>query len=147
MNRRSGSLILGYVVLAALIARGQTTGPRQPPLVIPSMAGQDLYRFYCATCHGVDGKGKGPVASALRVAPADLTLLARRDGGTFPRDRIFAFVANGGSTASGAHGSKEMPIWGPIFFALDPSDTRAVMRIENIVQYLESIQAKKGERQ
>ena len=135
--------IVAGLALATLVVRGQTTGPRPVPLVIPSMAGQDLYLFYCATCHGRDAKGKGPVASALKVAPPDLTLLARRNGDTFPRASVFNFVANGGSTPSGAHGSKEMPVWGPLFVALDPSDTRAVMRIENVVQYLESIQAKK----
>ena len=109
------------------------------------MAGQDLYSFYCASCHGSDAKGKGPVASALRVAPANLTRLARRNRGVYPRDRIFAFIANGGTMPSGVHGSHDMPIWGPIFVALDPSDKRAVMRIENMVQYLESIQ-EKGER-
>ena len=143
MHVRMTAVTAVYVVLAgALAAGGQTTGPKNPPLVIPSMAGQDLFAFYCATCHGLDAKGHGPVASALKVAPANLTLLTRRAGGTFPRDRIFGFIANGGNTLSGAHGSNAMPVWGPIFVALDPSDTRAVIRIQNVVQYLESIQAK-----
>jgi mono/diheme cytochrome c family protein len=112
-------------------------------LAIPSLAGQDLFGFYCATCHGGDAKGHGPVAPALRTPPADLTLLARRNGGRFPRERVVQFVAGGGTTLSGAHGSAEMPVWGPIFHALDPSEERLILiRIENVVGYLESLQAK-----
>ena len=139
---RGIALTAVHLVLAGLVVQGQTTGKQESPLVIPSMAGQDLYSFYCASCHGTDAKGKGPVASALLVAPANLTRLARLNRGVFPRDRVFAFIANGGTMPSGVHGSNEMPIWGPIFVSLDPSDRRAVMRIENVVQYLESIQAK-----
>ena len=143
MHARMTAVVALYVVLAGAIAvGGQTTGPRNPPLVIPSMSGQDLYNFYCATCHGLDAKGHGPVASALKVPPANLTLLTRRAGGAFPREKAVGFIANGGNTLGGAHGSNAMPVWGPIFVALDPSDTRAKLRIQNVVQYLESIQAK-----
>jgi mono/diheme cytochrome c family protein len=135
-------VMLGLVVLGASRGAGQVTGPQRAPLVIPSMFGQDLFGFYCATCHGLDAKGNGPVASALKTHPPDITLLARRNRGTFPRDRVIAFIANGGTMLSGAHGSSQMPIWGPIFVALDPSDTRATIRIENVVQYVESIQSK-----
>jgi mono/diheme cytochrome c family protein len=120
----------------------QTTGPRNPALVIPSMAGQDLFTFYCATCHGLDAKGNGPIAAALKVPPADLTQLRRRNRGGFPRERLIGFIAGGGPTLNGAHGSNEMPVWGPIFMALDPSDRMTTIRIENVVQYLESIQVK-----
>jgi mono/diheme cytochrome c family protein len=133
---------LSLVVVGAATATGQRSGSGQSPLVIPSMFGQDLFGFYCATCHGRDAKGKGPVATALRTQPADLTALSQRNHGTFPRERVIAFIANGGKTSSGAHGSNEMPVWGPIFVSLDPSDTRAMIRIENVVGYLESIQAK-----
>jgi mono/diheme cytochrome c family protein len=112
-------------------------------LVIPSLAGQDLFSFYCATCHGSDATGNGPVATALKVPPPDLTQLARRNGGRFPRERVVQFVAGGGPTLRGAHGSPAMPVWGPIFRTLDPSDERlALIRIENVVQYLESIQVR-----
>jgi mono/diheme cytochrome c family protein len=129
-------------VLAAPGAAGQ--GPPQgAPLIIPSMAGQDLFGFYCAPCHGRDAKGNGPVAPALKTAPPDLTLLQRRNGGAFPRTRIVQFIGGGGTTLGGAHGSSDMPVWGPIFRALDPSDERlTLVRIENLVAYLESIQAK-----
>jgi mono/diheme cytochrome c family protein len=106
------------------------------------MAGQDLFSFYCSSCHGRDGKGNGPMAAVLKVPPADLTTLRRRNGGIFPKERLVGFVAGGGTMLSGAHGSNEMPVWGPIFMTLDPSDRLAVIRIENVVQYLETIQSK-----
>ncbi len=134
---------VGVVILALLVPAAASPTAQSVPLVIPSLAGQDLFSFYCATCHGVDARGNGPVAAALKTPPPDLTRLARRNGGSFPRGRVVQFIAGGGTTLRGAHGSAEMPVWGPIFRALDPSDDRLVLiRIENIVQYLESIQAK-----
>jgi mono/diheme cytochrome c family protein len=122
--------------------RPSSQNPQRPPLVIPSVAGQDLFGFYCATCHGADAKGKGPVAQALKTPPPDLTQLTKRSGGAFPRARVTQFVAGGGTMPSGAHGSTEMPVWGPIFLSLDPSDRMTIIRIENLVQYLESLQVK-----
>ena len=127
---------------AALVAVPQTTGPRNPPLVIRSLAGRDLFAFYCATCHGRTGTGDGPVAAALKSPPPDLTLLARRNGGTFPRQRVEAFVTGDGDVLTTAHGSADMPVWGPIFRGLDPSDALVKVRIGNIVTYVESIQVK-----
>ena len=138
-------LLLGATTVGLLggrVTSAQTTGPRNPALVIPSMAGQDLFTFYCATCHGLDAKGDGPIAPVLKVPPANLTLLRRRSGGAFPRERLIGFIAGGGPTLKGAHGSSEMPVWGPIFMQLDPSDRMTTIRIENVVQYLESIQIK-----
>ena len=105
------------------------------------MTGHDSFYFYCATCHGADGKGSGPTAAALRITPPDLTLLTRRARGTFPRPELEAFVAGAGR-AIPAHGSGDMPVWGPIFRSLDPSDTRVKVRIANLVDYLASIQTK-----
>jgi mono/diheme cytochrome c family protein len=127
---------------AAVVAVPQTTGPRNPPLVIRSLAGHDLFAFYCATCHGRKGTGDGPVAAALKSPPSDLTLLARRSGGTFPRQRVEAFVTNGGDVLTPAHGSADMPVWGPVFRGLDPSDALVKVRIANVVTYNESIQVK-----
>jgi len=77
---------------------------------LPAMSGQDLYRRFCASCHGVSGRGDGPVASTLRVEVPDLTLIARRHGGTFPRDLIERVID--GRHILGAHGTRTMPIWG-----------------------------------
>ena len=105
------------------------------------MAGGDLFRFYCASCHGREGKGDGPVASALNRRPPDLTTIARRNGGRFPTDRVEGFVT-GNREPTLAHGSADMPVWGPIFQALDPQDRMNRIRIENVVAFIESIQTK-----
>jgi mono/diheme cytochrome c family protein len=138
---RATSLV-AILVLAPLasIAAAQVTGPKTPALIIPSMYGQDLFSVYCASCHGRDGKGRGPVAPALTVSPPDLTLLTARHGGTFPRAFIESFVTGNRVPVVPAHGAKDMPVWGPIFLALDPNASANKVRIENIVGYIESIQ-------
>jgi mono/diheme cytochrome c family protein len=138
-----------YVVAAAFCvamalavnAAGQITGPRASPLTIDSMYGPDLFQFYCAACHGKDGKGNGPVARMLKDAPADLTLIAKRNDGVFPKSRVESYVT-GDAPGAEAHGSKDMPVWGPIFRFLDPSDLKVKIRIANIVAHLESMQMK-----
>ena len=145
--RQSKRMILSSMVALALMGgsdlgvAGQQTGRTLPPLLIPSMSGGDIFRFYCASCHGREGKGDGPVASALNRRPPDLTTIARRNGGRFPTDRVEGFVT-GNREPTVAHGSADMPVWGPIFQALDPQDRMNRIRIENVVAYIESIQAK-----
>ena len=134
--------ILTIVLGGGFGARAQTTGPRTPPLVIHSLAGRDLFDFYCATCHGRDGKGNGPVVAALKVPPPDLTRLARGNGGSFPRQQVEMFVTHDGHVLIPAHGTSDMPVWGPVFRGLDPSDTLVKVRIANVVDYVASLQAK-----
>ena len=112
-----------------------------PRLVIESMTGEDSFMFYCATCHGVGGRGDGPVARSLKTPPPNLTILTKRNGGTFPRADVISFVT-GVSDKLPTHGPSDMPVWGPIFRSLDPSDTRTKLRIENVVAFIESIQIK-----
>jgi mono/diheme cytochrome c family protein len=141
--------MLKRIILMAVLAgscfapldAGQSKA-KDPTVVILPMYGRGLYEMYCATCHGLDGKGNGPVVPALKVRPADLTTIGRRNGGTFPKDRIEAFVTIGDQAAVPAHGSKTMPVWGPIFSAVDPSDTAIKTRVLNIVEYVESLQIK-----
>jgi hypothetical protein len=140
MKATTGIVSFAALLVAAftVVASGQKTGPNMPPLVIESMYGPDLYRLYCATCHGRDGKGHGPASAALKVQPSDLTVLARRQNGVFPEFEVETIIRGG--TAVTAHGSDEMPVWGPIFHALDPSDARVKMRIANLVSFIEAIQ-------
>jgi mono/diheme cytochrome c family protein len=129
------------VLAAASVATSRAqTGQTMPPLVIESMAGRDNFDRYCAPCHGRDGRGEGPVATALKTRPADLTSLARRNDGLFPHERVVSFVTGTGRDVT-AHGSLDMPVWGPIFRGLDPSDVRAKQRIDNVVAHIESLQA------
>ena len=124
------------------VGAAQTAAPKTPDLVITSMVGRDLFEFYCSSCHGRDGKGGGHAASALKVPPPDLTTLAQRNHGTFPTDKVAAFIKGERRLSSPAHGSREMPVWGPIFKGLDSRDAVNAARIENLVEYIESIQAK-----
>ncbi|WP_129774900.1 c-type cytochrome [Peristeroidobacter soli] len=75
-----------------------------------AMSGQELYGRFCASCHGMTGRGDGPVASSFKVEVPDLTLIARRAQGSYPRDRIERIID--GRFVVGAHGSRTMPVWG-----------------------------------
>lgn len=134
----------GALAASAAAATGATQAPKvggAPSLLAPSMDGRDIYRYYCASCHGLDGAGDGPVASALKTRPADLTRLAIRNGGTFPRERVQRFVTNGDGD-SPAHGTRDMPVWGPTFRSFEAADQMVAMRIANVIKHLESLQAK-----
>jgi mono/diheme cytochrome c family protein len=106
---------------------------------LDSLSGRDSFERYCASCHGRTGRGDGPVAAEVLTPPADLTTLARRNDGTFPRALVVAYVEGTGRPVP-AHGPTSMPVWGSIFRAFDPSDARVRQRIENLVAYIESLQ-------
>lgn len=141
---RYAGLMAALMIMTGLPHTGaaQTANPRDPDLVMKSMAGRDLFQFYCAPCHGADGRGNGHAARALKVSPPDLTKLIERNHGTFPTGRLEAFIKGEGRLSTPAHGSGDMPVWGPIFKGLDSRDAVNAARIENLVKYIESIQAK-----
>jgi mono/diheme cytochrome c family protein len=100
-----------------------------------------MFKSYCAVCHGVDGKGNGPAASALKVPPADLTLLAEKNGGKYPTVKVSSMIRGEETVAS--HGSKEMPVWGKLFWTMSGGREAEVMqRVSNLNKYLESLQKK-----
>jgi len=134
------------VVLAGLLsiwlgqsAAAQRAKDEHPSFLLASPYGIDNFHAYCSPCHGRDGTGRGPVARALKTAPPDLTTIAARNHNVFPRATIRDIIANG-SPDIPAHGSRQMPVWGPAFHALDSSDRAADQRLANIVEYLSSIQ-------
>ena len=138
------ALAVSQAMLATLTGQAAAQRPQgaaQRPLAIESLTGRDNYVMYCSTCHGAEGRGDGPVAAALTTKPSDLTVLSRENGGTFPRARVMSFITGAERERVRAHGSGGMPAWGPIFSALDSSDTRARQRLDNVVRYLESIQS------
>jgi mono/diheme cytochrome c family protein len=110
--------------------------PVQPT---PMNSGRTMFKEYCASCHGLDGRGDGPAAAALRKPPADLTELAHRHGGKFPSGYVAMTLKN---FAPSAHGSGEMPVWGPLLSSVSRDAADLHLRINNIVSYIESIQAK-----
>lgn len=107
---------------------------------IDPTSGSAMYRSYCASCHGADGRGAGPVASTLKQGPPNLTLLAKNNGGRFPGERVQQIL--GMNPGAEAHGSKEMPVWGNVFRNEREPRTTVLLRIGNLTKYLESMQAR-----
>lgn len=104
-------------------------------------AGRELYVSHCASCHGKDGKGDGPAASALKTRPPNLTVLAKQNGGKFPAGNLYQVIKWGGGIVG--HGSKEMPVWGRVFLAESShKEQEAAQRIRDLLQYMESLQEK-----
>ena len=103
--------------------------------------GADIFRQYCAACHGADGRGHGPASVALKHAVPDLTKISRNNKGTFPAERVKK-VIEGKDAGPVAHGNREMPIWGPIFHEVENDRDLGEVRLEAITKYLESIQQK-----
>jgi len=103
-------------------------------------AGRGLFLQYCASCHGTDAKGAGPVAASLKGAVPDLTVLPRKDG-EFDAARVRTSID--GTKAKAPHGSREMPVWGKVFEnrAVKSGDGWAQADIASLTQYIKSIQA------
>jgi len=135
----AGLMALAMAGAIATTSAQQTTHDKPFSLLSPSLYGVDTFHNYCSPCHGRDGTGHGPVALALRPPPADLTLLASKNKGVFPRARVRDYITNGSGEIP-AHGSSAMPVWGPTFRALDSSDRSVAVRIGNVVEYLATIQ-------
>jgi mono/diheme cytochrome c family protein len=132
---------LAILALLNIAGAQQTSIKKAPAPYTPPTASAEMYSAYCASCHGKDAKGGGPVAPALKVRPPDLTTLAKKNNGRFPGGHVYQIVKWGGSIA--AHGSKEMPVWGPAFRSLsDQGEPEVELRIKNIVNYLDALQAK-----
>ena len=105
-------------------------------------AGRRDFRRLCQSCHGRSGRGDGPVAMSLRMAPADLTRIAERRGGDFPRAEIAEWIEGRSTPAS--HGSREMPIWGEQlseeFQRYETAEDLVGARMDTLVIYLETLQ-------
>jgi mono/diheme cytochrome c family protein len=106
-----------------------------------AVGGAYTYKTYCASCHGADGKGEGPLTDRLRFRPPDLTQIARKNGGTFPTERVHRIVD--GRRPLKGHGGPEMPIWGDAFKSADTGydDAQVKAKIQAVVAYLRTIQA------
>jgi hypothetical protein len=109
--------------------RNALTGP---------LGGVELFRDYCAACHGTDARGNGPVAPALKKPVPDLTQISQRNGGRFPREQVRNYIS--GESDILAHGTRAMPIWGPIFRQMDRDSELGEIRLHNVTVYLESLQ-------
>lgn len=107
-------------------------------------SGAELYARFCASCHGISGKGDGPAAASLRNPATDLTTLARRSGGRFDEREVMAVID--GRRAVAAHGSRDMPVWGYVFteeLEQEPyTGYTVLLRARVLADYLRSIQQK-----
>ena len=140
MPRRAPMLLLLLLVSEVVSAFTQTRNQRQPP--IRPVDGASIFRNYCAACHGLDGRGNGPVSKVLKREVPDLTRLSHRNGGAFPAIHVRTTIMFGADDLLPAHGSKAMPIWGPIFHEIEFDQDLGNVRLENVTKYLESIQRK-----
>ena len=146
--REAAMRALSWAVLSAL-----------PWVVLPAPAlaqapspvelGRREFENHCATCHGMDATGSGPMRPFLARVPADLTNLKQRYGGTFPRSTIADLIDGRGLEAPGSHGTREMPIWGAVYREQSEAQTRGTPfpaewsvrgRIIALVDYLQTLQ-------
>ena len=138
---RIGRSILHTVLSAAavgglVVASGRTA-------VAQNAAGKAAYERYCASCHGVDGKGQGPAAASLKNPLPDLTQLAKNNNGEFPTMRVLHSVD--GTLYLAGHGSREMPVWGEQLQAGAISGTTGARKrevLQFVVSYVGALQAK-----
>ena len=143
--------LAAIVVLASSVGMSAQTAPAtsaNPPTIkhVPApyttpSSGKGMFDAYCASCHGIDAKGDGPAAPALKMPTTNLTTLNVKNGGVFPSAHVASVIQ--GDAMTPAHGSKDMPVWGPIFLSIGGhSKAEVQLRIRNLTAYLESLQVK-----
>ncbi len=135
-----GLALVSLTAVCACVAQDNgvkhTTAPQTSPA-----SGKEMFNAYCASCHGTNAKGDGPAAPALKSRPADLTALAKNNGGKFPQDRVMS-ILRGQATVT-AHGNRDMPVWGPVFWRMSQGHPAEMQqRITNLTRYVESLQQK-----
>ena len=142
MRRRMPTRLLVLLLLfpGVSVAFAQVRSLPQPP--VRPVDGAGIFQTYCAACHGEYAHGDGPVVPALKRRVPDLTRLSRANAGTFPALHVKTTILLGSDDLIPAHGSKKMPIWGPLFHEIDFDRDWGRVRVENLTRYLESIQKK-----
>lgn len=143
-NERRGQARRAAAAAALLAAFAAAAVPAEE---LSSYTGAQLYARFCASCHGLDGRGEGPVAPALKVAVPDLTRLIRREGDTFPTEQVRRIVD--GRDIRAAHGARRMPVWGYEFATAtisepDAGAKEAAALIDRIIDHLRTMQRPRG---
>ncbi|MCP3979197.1 MAG: cytochrome c [bacterium] len=140
---RSSILPAVFLLLFAAIPSGAGSGAAAASAADVER-GRAVYDVYCVNCHGEDARGNGPTAEYMLVKPADLTRMAKLNGGTFPLERVYRTID--GREAVKGHGTRQMPIWGIALQEWDKDTDQSDevrSRIERLTAYLESIQVDK----
>jgi len=137
---RPAFVLFAAITAACAIGFISAQNKTESPAVV-AVDGGEIFRNHCAVCHGRDGRGRGPATIALKQTVPDLTQIARRNGGVFPASQVKA-VIDGTGEGTAAHGSRDMPIWGPIFHNFEWDQDLGEVRLQNVTDYIRSIQQK-----
>jgi mono/diheme cytochrome c family protein len=135
-----------YLLLTVALAIGTAAAQTKtvikdvPAKMTRSLDGKDLFGQFCAVCHGVDAKGNGPAAPALKKSPGDLTQLSRKHNGTFPKLSVKMSITGGGNVME--HGTREMPMWGSVLSETGQQKPMGDLRVQALLAYVEQIQTK-----
>jgi mono/diheme cytochrome c family protein len=139
---RAAGLVSATLLLATLF--GRVVGAAGPEQAVMNNApmGAELYRMYCASCHGVTARGDGPLAASMRRAPPNLTEIVKRHKGAYPGELVFKII-DGRQRVPG-HGGPDMPVWGDAFMRTSDATNESSVRfrIQALVDYLETMQAR-----
>ena len=130
--------------LAGPAGQGAKSAADEQGQVTP-FVGSDLFRNYCAVCHGTSARGDGPLADKMKRRPPDLTQFSIQNGGTFPASMVSSIID--GRRPVAGHGGPDMPVWGDAFKSSQAGGNEAAVkaRIDELVRYLETLQQKRGE--
>jgi mono/diheme cytochrome c family protein len=137
-------LLLG--VLSAVQGRRTGSGEQEKRLnkvdisYTAPTSGAEMYKSYCAACHGSEGKGDGPAVEFLKTPPPDLRMLAQHNQGKYPADHVAMTLRLG--TGSRTHGTSDMPLWGELFRTVDVNQSLGELRVHNLTTFIESLQQK-----
>jgi mono/diheme cytochrome c family protein len=140
-QERWSVLLLYLLFLPAILLSAAWTQERATSSAYNTIEGAKIFQYRCAMCHGVDGKGHGPDSVVLKHPTPDLTLISHRRGGKFPYQRVKDII-DGEKTGLLSQGEREMPIWGPIFHAVESDQDWGEVRLDAITRHVESIQQK-----
>ncbi len=142
------SAVIGAAALFGLATAQLPVGPLNPaPLspkavrLIDSVDGPALYQAYCAVCHGADARGGGPMAMSLKLPAPDLTRISARNGGVYRQARVERIISGEELLPSG-HGTRTMPIWGPIFSRIARDRDLGRIRIRDLAVFIGRLQAR-----
>ena len=139
-------IVASILVAGVMLAPGLVT-PASAQEYKQTTTGREVFRTYCASCHGETARGDGPLASSMRRKPANLTEIAKRNGGQYPADLVFRTID--GQQPVRGHGGPDMPVWGDVFTrSRDAGDAERVKAvIQSLVEYLDSIQLRQAHEQ